>query len=72
MTKLCIEFKNGTTKDHYVSGDDLFRFSDLPRFTFRIQDGFVFVEDLEYTSVAYNANEIMSMELKNEHLADMD
>lgn len=72
MTKLCIEFKNGTTKEHYVSGDDLFRFSNLPRFAFRIQDGFVFVEDLEYASVAYNANEIMSMELENEQIEDVD
>jgi len=72
MTKLSIRFKNDTIVEHYVSGDDLFRFSDLPRFAFRIQDGFVFVEDLEYNSVAYNADNIAAMELENEHLADVD
>lgn len=72
MTKLSIEFRNGTTKEHYVSGEDLFRFSDLPRFAFKIQDEFVFVEDLEYNSVAYNVNEIVSMELENEQIEDVD
>lgn len=72
MTRLHINLKDGKNEMFYVSNEDVHHFNELSKFIFGIHDGFVFVEDLAYQSMAFNIDEVKSMELENDLIKDID